>query len=357
MSASTAHLDAFAIGGIVALHRAGYSLREIVECEAVDKPDGSVLSFGLVGQVTRGSEQEPTWRGERAEEAMVRTVLDRRGKEKMTSGKVKRRAAQKVSSRTVRRRLREAGLRWLRRRRRTWVPEPSREMRLEWVRRVKKSSKKFLRRWVYTDGISFYLDRTEADAKEKARAALGLNVWRYTELRDALFKDCVGASAYSKAQGQQVRVGGMLARGHLHIRVMEAKTVMNRWRYKRLIRTWFPKWLHGCFRPLLVQDYERCLWCAEPQQALKDIGVEVLQWHPKHSPDLNAIENAWKLLRDRLADTQPTERESRCAFVRRLRAACTWVNGHHGEALSRLSRNQKIRAKDVKANDGYRTQW
>ena len=33
--------------------------------------------------------------------------------------------------------------------------------------------------------------------------------------------------------------------------------------------------------------------------------------------DFNAIENAWKLLRDRLDDTQPTEVESRDAFIAR----------------------------------------
>ena len=108
---------------------------------------------------------------------------------------------------------------------------------------------------------------------------------------------------------------------------------------------------------MLVQDHERCLWCPEPLQAFQEIGVSVLTWHPKHSPDLNAIENAWAYLRARLAATHPDGHEDRDAFVRRLRQAVAWVNVNNGKALRKLCFNQKTRAKDVREQQGNRTKW
>ncbi len=374
VTTSTGHLDAFAVGGIAALEREGYSHREIADSGAVLKPDGSSVTFGKVGQVIRHLQEDSNWRGERTkgsgpprvttpaeDKAMVQTVLARRGKERVTSGKVRRKMARavkkRVSERTVRRRLREAGLRWLRRRRSTWVPEPSRVRRNDWADTVKKCNRKFLRRWVYTEGCSFYLDRSEAEADENSHAALGLYVWRFTEQRDALFQDCVGPSSYRKAQGERVRVWGLLVGGSLHIRILEQGVNMNRWEYAKLIKNSFPGWLRGVRHPFLIQDYEACLWCAEPAEACKAQGIEVSKWHPKHSPDLNAIENAWGLLRKRLAETQPAGRESRDAFMRRLRAAVAWINRHQASTLRKYARNQKERADDVKAHDGNRTRW
>ena len=97
---STCKLDAFAIGGIIALHQEGYSRQDILESMSVDKPDGSALADGNIGQVIRRWEADKSWRGERAkgsvaprattaaeDKAIVKTVLDRSGKEKITSGK------------------------------------------------------------------------------------------------------------------------------------------------------------------------------------------------------------------------------------------------------------------------------
>ena len=131
--------------------------------------------------------------------------------------------------------------------------------------------------------------------------------------------------------------------------------VMNRWTYASIIRRYFPQWLQGCDQ--LVQDYERCLRCDEPLQELKEIGVQVVPDYPKCSQDLNAIENAWKLLRDRLYDTLPTEIEDRDGFIARLRCAVRWVNQNCSEQLWKLSTNQKERARDVLDNEGGRTRW
>ena len=102
---------------------------------------------------------------------------------------------------------------------------------------------------------------------------------------------------------------------------------------------------------------ERALWCEEPLAAFKDAGIEVMQRHPPYSPDLNAIENAWALLRARLDDTFPDVLETREQFIVRLRAAVAWINKHKKEQLNEYARNQKIRADDVFLHEGGRTQW
>lgn len=201
------------------------------------------------------------------------------------------------------------------------------------------------------------MDKDAAAHQNRKRLALGIYVWRTTSRREALFADCVGPSSYTKAQGELVRVWGMLSRGRLRIAILRKGLTMNRGEYERLIRNRFRVWLRGIRRPLVVQDYERCLRCSEPLAAFKDIGAQVLEQHPKHSQDLNAVENAWAFLRARLDDTKPAQREKRAGFVVRLRRAVAWVNTTHRRALLTLEGNQKRRARDVLDNKGHRTRW
>ena len=366
--ASGYQLDAFAIGGIAALTHEGYSLRQIEDSGAVKKADGSVVPFDTVGKVVRRLKSDKNWRGQRKEgsgrlrtttaeedEAMVQCVKDNRGREIMTSGKVKRRLGVS-SARLVRRRLAEAGLKWLRRRCKALVPALSLEKRLTWAGWVKQCSDAFLRRWVYTDGCSFYLDKTASQAESSKRAALGKFVYRMDDASDALYKDCVGPSTIKKSQGECVRVWGLLIRGRLYITILQRGTRMNRWEYDWIIRNRFPQWLRGTNWPLLVQDGEKCLWCAEPMRAFEQIGVEVLNMHPPDSPDLHAIENAWAYLRERLDQTTPQGEgvEDREAFVARLRSAVVWINKHRKHVMSTKARNQKQKARELEASDGHR---
>ena len=147
-------------------------------------------------------------------------VKERRGQEKLTSGKVKRRL-DVTSVSLVQRRLREVGLRWLRRRCKALVPEASVPERLAWAARVKRCSAEYLRRWVYTDGCSFYLDKDMPAAESSARAALGKFVWRMEDGTDSLYRQCVGPSSYKKSQGECVRVWGLLVGGCLRIAILE----------------------------------------------------------------------------------------------------------------------------------------
>ena len=366
---TTSHVDAFAAGGIAALHHQGYTQRQIADSGAVWKSDNSPIPYSTVGKILRRMEANPHWRGERKEgsgrtrsttpaedDAIVQYVKRRRGEEKLTSTKVKR-CLDLSSVSLVQRRLREVGVRWLRRRCKVLVPSDAVSDRLAWASRVKRSADVYLRRWVYTDGCSFYLDKDRPAAESSARAALGKFVWRMEDGSDSLYEACVGPSAYKKSQGECVRVWGLLIGGCLHISILERGAVMNRWEYEWIIQHRFSKWLARETWPVLVQDGERCLWCDEPLKALRQLGVDVIDWHPPYSPDLNAIENAWAHLRARLDETHPGGDvvESRSAFISRLRAAVVWVNRNCKSTLASLARNQKERADAVENNDGHRT--
>ena len=88
-------------------------------------------------------------------------------------------------------------------------------------------------------------------------------------------------------------------------------------------------------------------------------GLELVEGYPRKSQDFNAIENAWKIVKERLDQTMPTWRERREEFVTRLRASVAWTNRNRGKELWYLSTNQKERADDCLSTEprGGRTKW
>ena len=87
-------------------------------------------------------------------------------------------AARKVASRTLQRRLCDAGLAWLRRRRKTFVPKVHKASRVAFAKWVLRRHVSTLRRWVFSDGTVFYLARTFEETEDKKRGALGPMMWR-----------------------------------------------------------------------------------------------------------------------------------------------------------------------------------
>lgn len=148
---------------------------------------------------------------------------------------------------------------------------------------------------------------------------------------------------------------GVLAKGHLHITILPKGQCMNRWWFAWIIKSYFSMWLHGC--DLVVQDFEKCLRCDEPLAEYKKINVQVLPKYPKCSQDLNAIENAWKLLRERMYSTMPDYLEPRDEFITRVRNSARWLNANSHDQLLYLCSNQKERADDVIEMEGGRTKW
>ena len=264
-----------------------------------------------------------------------------------------------MSSRTLQRRLVEAGLKYLRRRRKTLVPTIHKPARVAWSKWVLKRTASHLAKWIYTDGTVFYIARSITEKESSKRGSLGPMVWRQTTGCDALYEDCIGPSSYWKGQGAAVRVWGLLIGGMLCIYIMPAGEVMNRWWYEWLIIKKFPIWIakHAGKRAktFLVQDHERALWCDEPIAAMPEQGISLLVNYPKCSQDLNPIETAWREVRARLYDTEPTDREGRDAFISRLKLAVEWVNRNRGGYLKTLCNCQKAWANDVLLAKGSRT--
>ena len=182
---------------------------------------------------------------------------------------------------------------------------------------------------------------------------LGKKIWRRMDRTDALYEDCIGPSSYSKGQGAPVRLWGLLARGRLQTAVLRKGQTMNARRYAKLVRDKYARWARVAFgrnpKPIIVQDHERCLWAEASRDTLKESGMELLTNYPKSSQDLNSIETAWREVRARLANTEPTKIESRTAFIRRLNRAVRWVNKNRRPLLSELCTDQKERARDVLA--------
>jgi hypothetical protein len=227
-TSSRTHLNPFLRGVVYGLFLAGYTYQEIAD--EVTKPDGEHLCQQSVASVVESAKAcgGLEWDGEQAlgagrprctsdalDKQILRLVFKYRGKAVVTVNFIKKHimAARKLSDRTVSRRLGDAGLAWLRRRRKTLVSEVHRALRVEWAQWVLARTVATLSRWAYTDGTVFYLARDATSQLSKARAALGPYVWRRADGSDALYEDCVGPSAYWKSQGLPIRLWGVLAAG------------------------------------------------------------------------------------------------------------------------------------------------
>ena len=349
-------------------------------CHHVVKKDGSAPTPRAVDDVIARKKENPEWRGEDAdrsgrpklvspaqEQQVVDLVFAERGKAVVTIRFCRKRLRflRKVSRQTVSRLLQNAGLRWLKRRGKTLVPALSKTTRLLYADWILARHQATLNRLVYTDGTTFYLARNETEHCDKKRLALGTHVWRMANGKDGLWDDNVGPSLYAKAQGLPVKIWGFFGNGRLEYHVLprdgRKTTNMNGARYLRFVDSRFKKWRRACFgddAPVhLVQDHERCLWQDRNLRALRRSGCAAVENYPKHSPDLNAIEGWWRILRIRLEETAPVEFESRRAFIERLRRTVQWLNQHRQEEGYGLCTNQKARAADVKELAGAKTKW
>ena len=139
----------------------------------------------------------------------------------------------------------------------------------------------------------------------------------------------VALSLQRRANPHQLEV---LFLGHS---MLPVKAVMNQWWYEWLAGHHFACWRDQVFgtgvKAALLQDHERALWKERPLTAMKKEQINLLDHFPKCSQDLTPIEAVWRELRARLADTEPTHKESRDEFIVRMRNAVSWINRNRKE--------------------------
>ena len=366
---SMAQLSPFEVGQVKAHIHHGLGPAEI--SRLIVKSDGqSTFSHTAISHCIAKLEADPLWRGERAQgsgrprettrkqdKQIGKMVLKWRGRVKVTVAWLKKEMPwlRQFSDSLVEERLAEIDLRWLRRRKKSLVSSKYIIPRIRYCKKVIKMHQKTLDRWAYSDGTVFFLDPTAAANEQTQRRALGPFVWRKADRSDALYADCVGPSCYNKAQGAPVRIWGVLAEGVLHIEVLDEGTVMNKEEYSLLVDEKFEGWIGNC--NLLVQDYEKAIRSQEALDALQRVGLEHVKGYPVSSQDFNAIENAWKILRERLDQTLPKGVEPRDHFVLRVRETVHWVNKNRADELQYHCRNQKERARACLDLEGARTQF
>ena len=184
-------MDAFARGMVWGMHLAKVPREKIQEL--VTKKNGSAPSLTAIDKIIKHKNDKPEWRGEdscaggrpgalteRQKKQLVALVFKARGKALVTSTFCRKQLPflKRVSRWCVARALHNAGLAWMGRRCKAWVPPQHKESRLEYSDWIERQRQSLLNRFAYTDGCSFYLARGPDEHKDKKRAALGKYVWR-----------------------------------------------------------------------------------------------------------------------------------------------------------------------------------
>ena len=365
------HLTRFEVGQVKAYRH--FKLGPSAIHRLVLKNDGeTTFSAQAIADCIAKLEDDLSWRGERdkgsgaprkstktQDKELYREVVRSRGRRRVTVQYLRTVFpwTRGVSNDLIEDRLHDAGLRWLRRSGKWKVPEKYLAERISYCHSTMRKHYTSLLLWAYADGTTFYLDRTKEENEETLQRALGGWVWRQSCRREALFQENLSASTYRKGQGVPVRVWGMLAEGRLNIHVLDQGENMHEDLYLEMVDEYYEQWLGGA--KYLVVDFEKCLRTEGALSAYGRSGVTLVEGYPRQSQDFNAIENCWKLLRERLTDTLPQGIEARADFIVRLGAAVAWLNKSKRDRLKYLSLNQKERCRDCLTSKppGGRTKW
>ena len=153
------------------------------------KQDGkSHFSVQAVCDAINKLQADPKWRGEREEGSgasrKTTAAQDKALEKEVMKSRVKRKVtvthllavfpwARGLSKGLLEDRLHEVGLRWLRRRRKTIVTREYLQERIAYSRTVSRMHQATLDSWAYTDGTTFFLDRTTSENQMTQVAALG----------------------------------------------------------------------------------------------------------------------------------------------------------------------------------------
>ena len=382
MVKSLARFNTFAKGKIVGKAEEGVSRKRIRD--TVRKKDGKKGSMRAIDQILAHARADDAWEGDesraggRPHELCAGEVLklqelmqDEVGLAKVTMPYCKKRLffLRRLSKECLRQALRRLGYGWRLRRSKAAIAKKYKPERLDWSAWVVRQPKVDLDRYAYVDGTTFHLSRTAEEHEDQRRASLGKYCYRLLDGSDSLEDKNVGASSYAKSQGQPIKIWGFFCDGRLEYMVLpkdynkagkETTQNMTGVRYRAMVSKHFAKWRKKCIprgRVFVVKDYERFLRAEMTIEAEEKSGCDQVPKYPKCSPDFNAIEGWWRKLKLHLEEREPSGKEKRADFLRRLRRAVDHLNSKCREQGRALCRNQKERARMCKKLKGARTKW
>ena len=207
---------------------------------------------------------------------------------------------QVVSRRTVSRFLNKNGLKYLQSRKKGLLYNTDLQKRLSFARDMKRRHNATF----WKEGIAFYFDATGFHYKRyplrQAQAVKG-RVWR--KKSEGLTFGCTSKGSKVGSGGKVVRVYAAISYDRGVVLAKPYKKLTGK-KFAKFVRKQFPSVFERCARKgnerLFLQDGDPCQNSHKALRALRRINAKVLKIPPR-SPDLNPIENIFKLLGDQLS--------------------------------------------------------
>jgi transposase len=196
---------------------------------------------------------------------------------------------QNVSARTVRHKLlHELGIPSRKAAKKPLLTKPMKLKRVKFAKQYKDWTKEMWNSVMFSDESSFKCIRSTSN---RVRRPIGANRYdpKYT-VKTVKHPDSVMIwGCYSGNRGR----GGLF--------FLPKKVMMNSERYIGVLKDkLLPSFeMHEC--QMFMQDGAPCHTSKKVMKWLEDNNIPVLKW-PGNSPDLNPIENAWNLMKDKLAE-------------------------------------------------------
>ena len=157
--------------------------------------------------------------------------------------------------------------------------------------------------------------------------------------------------ATMKHPPSQMIWGAMSAKGTAGLYFLTPGTTINGAKYLDLLKDKLKLHMdvHVCYT--FMHDGAPCHKAKVVTSYLKKEKVEVLPW-PGNSPDLNPIENLWKILKDKVAEKQPTSAKHFCKIIKEV-----WVMEMTPAYCQTLIHSMPSRIEAVIKNGGGHTKY
>jgi len=226
-----------------------------------------------------------------------------------------------VSERTISRFLNHSGYKFYQARKKGLLFQRDLKQRMKFAKDIKRDR----RNSFWTRDISFYFDATafhhKTHPRQHARTLTG-RVWR--KKSEGLAMGCTAKGRKVGSGGRVVRIHAAISYGHGVVLAKPYRKLSGK-RFTKFVKKEFPAVFDKCQgnhsnARLFIQDGDPSQNSKRAIKALRRMNATIMKI-PARSPDLNPIENIFKILGDKLkndAIDQNIEYETLKAFKRRV---------------------------------------